>query len=352
MDVLRPKILVVDGRQYRLNTAADCFPNDYNESGPDDSERLPLYVEGDDSEEECDDNDLNIYMDGGRCVLKMEAPNVFYGLIIGRNRETLRNLEYQTRTRIKVPGPREKNIITIKGEKRAQVIAAKSKIDAIVRRGRFKQSVTHFVSLSMVNEMVIDNYLIFKNKVLEECGQCRGVSEHLFQDQLKLHLTITCFVLCDGAEIKKACGLMEKCEETVIRPMDLKSLDVLVSGLEYMNDDLSEVNVLYAKVQNPEIQKLADKIQTFFKDCDLALQSRSDHVKLHLTLMNTAFPEYQCSVNGNSVDHTRLTFDARKIMETFNDFMFGTVRLTEIHLSQRYTADSNGFYKSSFVVKL
>jgi len=53
-------------------------------------------------------------------------------------------------------------ISAIKGEKRAQVIAAKSKIDAIIKRGRSKQSMTHFVSLPMVSEMVIDNYLIFK----------------------------------------------------------------------------------------------------------------------------------------------------------------------------------------------
>lgn len=37
--------------------------------------------------------------------------SVFYGLIIGRNRETLKNLEYQTQTRIKIPGSRENNII-------------------------------------------------------------------------------------------------------------------------------------------------------------------------------------------------------------------------------------------------
>lgn len=49
--------------------------------------------------------------------------------------------------------------------------------------------------------------------------------------------------------------------------MNLKSLDVLVSELEYMNDDPSEVNVLYAKVKNTEIQELADKIQTFFQEC-------------------------------------------------------------------------------------
>jgi len=49
--------------------------------------------------------------------------------------------------------------------------------------------------------------------------------------------------------------------------MNLKSLDILVSGLDCMNDDPSEVNVLYAKVESPEIQMLADKIQTFFQDC-------------------------------------------------------------------------------------
>lgn len=38
--------------------------------------------------------------------------SIFYGLIIGKNRETLKNLEYQTRTRIKIPGPRENNIIS------------------------------------------------------------------------------------------------------------------------------------------------------------------------------------------------------------------------------------------------
>lgn len=38
--------------------------------------------------------------------------SIFYGLIIGKNRETLKNLEYQTRTRIKIPGPKENNVIS------------------------------------------------------------------------------------------------------------------------------------------------------------------------------------------------------------------------------------------------
>jgi len=56
MDVLRPKILNIDGRKYRLNTT-DCCPNEYNETEMDRhetqthntemSESLPSYVERD-----------------------------------------------------------------------------------------------------------------------------------------------------------------------------------------------------------------------------------------------------------------------------------------------------------------
>lgn len=53
----------------------------------------------------------------------------------------------------------------------------------------------------------------------------------------------------------------------------------------------------------------------FFIDLDLALQPRNNHVKLHVTLMNTGFYKYQCSVNGDSTKKTHLTFDARKIIE-------------------------------------
>jgi len=48
---------------------------------------------------------------------------------------------------------------------------------------------------------------------------------------------------------------------------------------------------------------------------DLALKSRNNHVKLHITLMNTGFNKYQCSVNGDSGNRSHLTFDAKKIIE-------------------------------------
>lgn len=54
----------------------------------------------------------------------------------------------------------------------------------------------------------------------------------------------------------------------------------------------------------------------FTKNLDLALQSRGDHVKLHVTLMKSSFPEYQNSINGDfTTKQANLTFDARKIIE-------------------------------------
>lgn len=44
-------------------------------------------------------------------------------------------------------------------------------------------------------------------------------------------------------------------------------------------------------------------------------------------------------------------FNVNILFQTFNDYTFGTVHLTDIHLSQRCTTDSNGYYKSSFVIK-
>jgi hypothetical protein len=46
MDVLRPKIMIIDGRHYRLNTA-DCCPINYNEMQTDNTENLASYIERD-----------------------------------------------------------------------------------------------------------------------------------------------------------------------------------------------------------------------------------------------------------------------------------------------------------------
>lgn len=50
------------------------------------------------------------------------------------------------------------------------------------------------------------------------------------------------------------------------------------------------------------------------KKIDLVKPSRSDHVKLHVTLMNSKFSVRQDTVNDDSYNRSN-TFDAKKILE-------------------------------------
>lgn len=46
MNVMRPELTVVDGRQYRLNTAY-CSPDDDKQTCANEDKTLPCYVESD-----------------------------------------------------------------------------------------------------------------------------------------------------------------------------------------------------------------------------------------------------------------------------------------------------------------
>lgn len=69
------------------------------------------------------------------------------------------------------------------------------------------------------------------------------------------------------------------------------------------------------------------------------VQRQYDRVKLHVTLMNTRY---------NQGD----TFDARKILEKYSNYEFGTMQLKEIHLSQRFTRSADGFFEATAILKL
>lgn len=119
-----------------------------------------------------------------------------------------------------------------------------------------------------------------------------------------------------------------------------------------MNDDPSEVDVLYAKVEpvsdsstNP-IQTIADGLLNRFVEAGLS-KRQFDRVKLHVTIMHSLLRQ---DTSGPEVEHSeedkkRKSFDARNILAKFGDFDFGTYRLAEVHLSLRYSSGPDGYYK-------
>lgn len=138
-------------------------------------------------------------------------------------------------------------------------------------------------------------------------------------------------------------------------------IEVRLRGLQYMNDDPSAVDVLYAKVESEPLQRIADQIMEYFIANGLA-RRQSSHVKLHATLINSKFNQHHRNSHGEGEEseesrphnnrHGRKTFDATAIMREFGEFDFGVQAVTEIHLSQRLSTACNGFYEATALVKL
>lgn len=81
-----------------------------------------------------------------------------------------------------------------------------------------------------------------------------------------------------------------------------------------------------------------------------------DSVKLHVTLINS---KYGTRNSGTNVEETgstknirkqRVTFDGSKILEKFADFDFGVMELEDIHLSQRHSTGTDGYYQPTCVI--
>ena len=132
-----------------------------------------------------------------------------------------------------------------------------------------------------------------------------------------------------------------------------KPLKVKVEGLEIMNDDPAEVDVIYAKVHNEALQKIADQIVDRFSEAGL-MKKQYERVKLHMTLINTTFRKPNEDVLEDKRAVKKETVDARKILTEFSDHRFEEVEVQELHLSQRRAGRRTeaNYYLPSTIVKL
>ncbi len=162
-------------------------------------------------------------------------------------------------------------------------------------------------------------------------------------------MTICTAVILNKTEISEAIDLLEECRKGLIKDLlASKPLKVSLKGLEYMNDDPSQVDVLYAKVKQVNnqnhIQLIADDLMNKF--CKSGLSKRQyDSVKLHATVMNTLKRQDNNCDTNNVVKLVRESFDARNILAQFGDYDFGVYDLSEIHLSVRHSYAANGYYE-------
>jgi len=357
MDVCRPQLLWLNGSCYRINGQIDTFDRDKT-----DIYRGDVADEYEDEigcamEDTPEINDCQYRIDetnSGRFTASFHVASAFFPMLIGKKGTTKKRIESETRARLNIPKQGVENEdIQISGDSKFAVAMACNRIDSIVSSARQRQGFTHFISVPCNSQELQNSFKDFQTSVMESCGSdTRGLDETVFQTPSLLHLTIGTLALMDEAERQKA---KEVLELAIAEFKTDNKLNIEIKGLEIMNDDPGEVDVVYAKInKSDELQTLSDGIVTKFAETGL-MPRQFDRVKLHMTVLNTIFRKED--FDGNEQEQKgeqRETLDARGLLQLFSDFPFGSMDLKEIHLSQRRAGrrTKENYYFPSAIVHL
>ena len=305
-------------------------------------------------------------------VCDMDVAAAFHGILIGKSAETKQKIEQETNTQIVFPRRDEVGMVKIRGRTKANVQSARSRMEIIIDRNRQIQPLTHFISLpicqSAASGNIKEKYEEFKRSVLEQCAEERGVNSDLFQHVNKLHLTVSTLVLLSKSEVDFIKETLQDCTTSLLRqlmPTDKDRFLMHLKGLEFMNDDSSFVDVLYAKVQQIDSSH-SDRLRTFLDRLNEELsktglmKQKFERLKLHVTMMNsllrkddTGILEAEKTARGRVKNADRESFDAKKILRLFGQFDFGIIELDELHLSIMHEPNrKTGYYGCEMKIPL
>ena len=186
----------------------------------------------------------------GGYTCKMEIPSDLHGNIVGKGRSTLQKLEKDTGATIAVPrkGDNSSTVI-ITGPTAAAVAAARTRVGIICDQGRSHTGYTHFLNIPLSGMAAATK--AFQEGLYDVCGDAQGMSQELFVDPARVHITLVMLKLLTEEEVKKAGAVLKDSSESVISVLGGAKLGVSLDGVEIMNDDPSQVDVLYAKVDEP-----------------------------------------------------------------------------------------------------
>lgn len=230
---------------------------------------------------------------------------------------------------------------------------------AIIERYRIKLQPTHFISIPITDEMITTRFNEFKFSVLKDRDRephlFHNICEEIFQDPHQFHLTICMLIILDGFdEEEKVIDILKKLTAEKIKPLiGDKKLSVEIKGLEYMNDDIKAVDILYGKVHpnDPVFQQMGDLLADEFKNTSFISRERSK-VIYHLTLLNSKFKLYRQGIHYHPKEDPREQFDVEELISRYGDYYFGDAEIDRIELLIRKTSAETGRYTSLFEINL
>ncbi|GAB6028446.1 activating signal cointegrator 1 complex subunit [Chamberlinius hualienensis] len=348
MDIVDPPLLWIDGRCYRLNRNRQLEDAELAGANANFAKTIDFSHEVEDDDDLCEMDESFVTKTGDCFTATIEIPSALCGLVIGKGGVNKKRLESDTRTKITFPGRDAEGLTKIVGQTKSKVLSARFRIEILAKKAREKQRPTHFISIPLTSAEIKENFEKFKSEILETCDQASRISPILFQEPEKMHLTTGVLVLLNENERQRAVQVLNRCGDIIKRNLQGNRLLIEICGIACMNDDPTEVNVLYGQVTCKEgppsvLQHLADDLVDEFVKEELMVK-QYDSVKLHATLMNTSFAK-NAQVSTDS--KIARTFNAKEIFEKFKNFRFGECDVPEIHLSQLHTKGPDGYYKDT-----
>ena len=266
MSLLNPEILVIGQRRYRKNPVSfeglqDSKPIEpYREETPDmfyyEESRTEKFVANMDEDEPCDiitckatKQEEEEYTgiqpsNNGMFKYTMLVHESYFGFIIGRNGDKKFRLEQDTKTQIRMPKRGLGDWIVIEGKEKSSIASCINRITLQIAEARHKKAFTHLLTFPLNFPLLQAKLDEFQKVVLQRCIDDRGIDDSIFQYPNKIHLTICTAVLLNENEIDQAVNLLQECRKTFIKDLlHSKPLTIHLKGLEYMNDDPSEVDI-------------------------------------------------------------------------------------------------------------
>jgi len=341
MEDLKPETQVINGICYRINPCNLPIRTRAHEGYS--YEEDELYCPADNASQSDEDDGYEIEEVGNRHFrTSLHVPSVFFPHIVGAKGNTKRRLQTETGCQITIPKPGQTGDIVVTGVSRNAVGSGRRRVEMIISSARSRQSTTHFISFHLSEGTYIEGYNKFKALVLETCSGSQGVTEEIFTKPHLLHLTLCALIISDGTERSQVVDHLNACHQQIIQPfLGGEKLKVLIKGLDIMNDDPTQVGILYAKVSSLDgsnkLQELSDKVSHFFMK--LPYISKRDvtrgSVKLHMTLLKAR----------RSEDNGKLNYyDASSILKNYEDFTFGDAVITSVELCVMSSSTDDKYY--------
>jgi len=296
--------------------------------------------------------------DDGQFSCRVPAPADLHAVVIGKGRATLQKLEKETGTSISVPrkgqGVHE---ITISGPSESSVSAARTRITILLDSARGRADYTHFLNVPLNTPEMITSMRKFQQNLLSDCVGAAGMSPELLVEPARLHLTLTMLKLLTPEECDHASATLQGCAPGVSALLS-GPLNLVLVGLEYMNDDPQAVDVLYAKVEgegSEVVHRISEHIIQSFIEAGLLGQEEvarqrllsddgASNIKLHATLVNSKYRKGRGGKGGKAND-TREPFDASTMLDLHSDMPIGSMTVTSIAISAMTGSAHNGGYK-------